>query len=530
MKGNGIIMATTTTQFGWGEDAPAAAREWPAARPDYTTLAAAVQGEAARWNVPGITVAVLHDGQIDEVAVGFANLDTKQPMTSATIQQIGSISKIFTTTLAMSLVDEGKLDLDEPIVTYVPDFDLADRAARDQITLRHIFSHSAGFEGDTFEDYGRGDDAVAKAVAEFPKLRQWFQPGQLFSYNNNGFVLAALAMQNVTGETFEELMQKRVFTPLRLENTVYYAENAITYPHSVGYIVSQRQDGPKAAKQYSFPRQIAAPGGIIATSRDQIRFAQMHIGKGELDGVRIISDELATLMQTPFINSWDQHTSFGQGWYITEYPGLKLIQHGGTTIGFNAMLKIAPERHFAISVLTNGDVGSRAYEQIIEWALKHYLGFEIPENVPSRRGKKELDALTGLYARHDTRVSVEREDGLLKIDAWEVDPETGKPNDESRTTRSAPSLFEPIESSRLNDFQGISGSLATSIVQFPHAPTEGDPDRIMIRAGGRVFERVGGVEALAAARDDAPEAAAKPSKDKDKESRGKKGGKKKDRK
>ncbi|MGB3328664.1 MAG: serine hydrolase domain-containing protein, partial [Thermomicrobiales bacterium] len=383
---------------------------------------------------------------------------------------------------------------------------------------------SAGFEGDTFDDYGRGDDAVAKAVAEFPKLRQWFQPGQLFSYNNNGFILAALAIQNVTGETFEDLMQKRVFTPLKLENTVYYAENAITYPHSVGHLVSKREDGPKLAKPYAFPRQIAAPGGIIATSRDQIRFAQMHIGKGELDGVRVLSEKLATLMQTPYINSWDQYTSFGQGWYITEYPGLKLIQHGGTTIGFNAMLRIAPERNFAISVLTNGDVGSRAYEQIISWALKFYLGFEVPESAASKRSKKDLDALAGLYARHDMRVSVEREDGLLKINAWEVDPETGLPNEEARSTQGEPSLFEPIESTRENDFRGISGSFATSIVQFPHAPTADDPDRIMIRAGGRVFERIGDVDAIAAAKGDADDdekARDDDEKDKDDDKKGK---------
>ncbi|MGB3330125.1 MAG: serine hydrolase domain-containing protein, partial [Thermomicrobiales bacterium] len=123
----------TSARFGWGDDDAPATKEWPAARPDYTSLYAAVQGEAARWNVPGITVAVLHDGQIDEVAVGFANLDTKQPMTTATIQQIGSISKIFTTTLAMTLVDEGKLDLDVPITTYVPDFALQDAEARNQV-------------------------------------------------------------------------------------------------------------------------------------------------------------------------------------------------------------------------------------------------------------------------------------------------------------------------------------------------------------------------------------------------------------
>ncbi|MGN6032551.1 MAG: hypothetical protein ACTHQE_12915, partial [Thermomicrobiales bacterium] len=140
-----------------------------------------------------------------------------------------------------------------------------------------------------------------------------------------------------------------------------------------------------------------------------------------------------------------------------------------------------------------------------------------------KRGKKELDALTGLYARHDMRVSVEREGGLLKIDAWEVDPETGEPNEESRMTKGAVSLFEPIESTRENDFKGISGALATSIVQFPHAPTADDPDRIMIRAGGRVFERIGGLEALAGGEDDEKQEKGSDKKD----AKGKKGGKKK---
>ncbi|MGI8406287.1 MAG: serine hydrolase domain-containing protein [Thermomicrobiales bacterium] len=461
---------------------------WPLAHPNYSSLEAAVQGEAARWNVPGMSVAVLHDGVIDTVATGITSIQTKQPVTPDTIFQIGSISKVFTTTLAMQFVEEGLLDLDEPIVTYIPDLPLADPDVRAAVTLRHIFSHSAGFEGDTFDDYGRGDDATAKAIAVFDKLKQWFAPGELFSYNNNGFVLAALVLETVTGKTFEPLMQEHVFTPLKLENTVYFAENAITYSHAVGHFLRKREDGPVIARPYSFPRQINAPGGIIATASDLIRFAQMHINGGELDGTRVLSEETAILMQTPFINAWDQHCSFGQGWYISEYLGLKIIQHGGSTMGFRAMLRIAPERGFAIALLTNGDSGTSAYDSIFEWAVQHYLDCTIPKPTPASPSKKALDSLTGLYGRQNMRMDVTREDDKLRLRAFEVDPETGEEKTDGPFSIGDPLKLEAIESPRLNDFRVVGGPMDGAIVDFPLVPTRDDPKRTLIRIGGRVSE------------------------------------------
>lgn len=463
---------------------------WPLARPNYSSLEAAVQGEASRWNVPGMSVAVLHDGVIDTVAVGIASIQIKQPVTPTTIFQIGSISKVFTTTLAMQFVEEGLLDLDEPIIAYIPDLPLADPDVRAAVTLRHIFSHSGGFEGDTFDDYGRGDDATAKAIAVFDKLKQWFAPGELFSYNNNGFVLVALVLETVTSKTFETLMQERVFTPLKLENTVYFAENAITYPHAVGHFLRKREDGPAIARPYSFPRQINAPGGIIATASDLIRFAQMHINGGELDGTRVISEKTATLMQTPFINAWDQHCSFGQGWYITEYPDLKIVQHGGSTMGFRAMLRISPERGFAIALLTNGDSGASAYDSVYEWAVQHYLDFTMPKPSPAAISKKALDSLTGLYGRQNMRMNVTREDDHLRLRAFEVDPETGEEKTDGPFSIGDPLTLEAIESPRLNDFRVVGGPMDGAIVDFPLVPTKDDPKRTLIRIGGRVSERL----------------------------------------
>jgi len=466
---------------------------WPLARPNYASLETAVQGEAARWNVPGMSVSVLHDGKVEAVGTGITSIATRQPVTPETIFQIGSISKVFTTTVAMQLVDEGKLDLDEPIITYVPELPLADAGARAGITLRHVFSHSGGFEGDTFTDFGRGHEANAAAVAEFGSLKQWFLPGELFSYNNNGFTLAGLVIERVTGQPFEQVVEERLFKPLQLESTVYFAENAITYPHAVGHYLRKREEGPAIARPYSFPRHINAPGGIIATAGDLIRFAQMHIAGGELDGTRIISQDSAVLMQTPYITSWDQNCSFGQGWYITEYPDLKIVQHGGSTMGFRAMLRFAPDRGFAIALLTNGDSGTSAYDSIYEWALQHYLGFSMPKPSGITVPDAELDRLAGLYGRQNIRIDVSRDGDRLRLRAFEIDPDSGKEKTDGLFSTDAPLSLEPIESTRPHDFRVDGGAMDGSIIDFPPSPAKDDPERILIRVGGRVSERLDNV-------------------------------------
>jgi CubicO group peptidase (beta-lactamase class C family) len=468
----------------------AGAPAWPLARPTYASLEAAVQGEASRWNVPGMSVAVLHDGKVEAVATGITSIATRQPVTPATIFQIGSISKVFTATVAMQLVDEGKLDLDEPIVTYVPELPLADPDTRAGITLRHVFSHSSGFEGDTFTDFGRGDEANATAVAEFGSLKEWFALGELFSYNNNGYTLAGLVIERVTGQPFEQVVEERLFKPLHLDSTVYFAENAITYPHAVGHYLRKREEGPAIARPYSFPRHINAPGGIIATAGDLIRFAQMHIAGGELDGDRIISQESAELMQTPYINSWDQNCSFGQGWYITEYPDLTIVQHGGSTMGFRAMLRFAPDRGFAIALLTNGDSGTSAYDSIYEWALQHYLGFTMPKPATITLPDAELDRLAGLYGRQNIRMDVSREGERLRLRSFEVDAESGEEKEDGPFSVGAPLSLEAIESTRPHDFQVVGGPMDGAIIDFPPSPAKDDPDRILIRVGGRVSERL----------------------------------------
>src|SRR6478736_2647510 len=141
----------------------------------------------AERGVPGAAVAVLKDGEVIDGAAGVLSTATKVEATADSVFQIGSITKVWTATLVMQLVDEGMLDLDAPIRRYLPEFRLQDEGAAASITTRQLLSHQAGFEGDVFTDTGRGDDAIEKYVELIADLPQLFAPGELFSYNNAAF-------------------------------------------------------------------------------------------------------------------------------------------------------------------------------------------------------------------------------------------------------------------------------------------------------------------------------------------------------
>ncbi|MDQ3524341.1 MAG: beta-lactamase family protein, partial [Chloroflexota bacterium] len=195
--------------------------DWPNDRPDYADFAAAVHGESARWHVPGLSAAILRDGDVTTVATGVINLNHPVPVKPETRFQVGSISKVFTATTVMMLVEQGKLDLDAPVINLIPDLPLTHEPLRNTITLRHLLNHSTGFEGDVFPDNGPGDDALERAVAEFGKLRVWAMPGEVFAYCNSGFYLAGRLIEIAFGQPYEAAVTELVLDPAGLEQTTF---------------------------------------------------------------------------------------------------------------------------------------------------------------------------------------------------------------------------------------------------------------------------------------------------------------------
>ena len=160
---------------------------------------------AREHRVPGAALGVLADGEMIDAATGVLSLATGVEATPDSVFQIGSTTKLWTASLVMQLVDEGRLDLDQPVRRYLPEFRIADEAAAASITARQLLSHTAGFEGDIFTDTGKGDDCLEKFVLTLGETPQLFPPGERFSYNNAGYCVLGTPRRGAAREALRRL-------------------------------------------------------------------------------------------------------------------------------------------------------------------------------------------------------------------------------------------------------------------------------------------------------------------------------------
>jgi CubicO group peptidase (beta-lactamase class C family) len=429
--------------------------------------------EMARWNVPGVSIGIYNAGVYEEAAYGVANIETRQPVVPETLFQIGSISKVFTATTVMSLVEEGKLDLDIPVITYVPDLPLADETARKTITLRHLLSHMSGFYGDRFDDHGDGDDALEKAVAAFGDLPQQTAPGELMTYCNAGFDLTGRAIELVTGQRFEDVVRERIFNPLGMEKSTYFAKEAIRHAVAVGHATPPGGE-TKVCDPWPIPRRSGPAGAISSNVGELIRFARMHLNGGELDGVRVLSQESTAAMQE-FQTKGGYPFSWGIGWVLSEVGGAKFVQHNGGTNGFLTRLMLQPERDFALAVFTNGSNGDVVHGKVATVILDRFLGLR---NTPPEKVTLSDDALAklaGTYKHGLAKFTLSVDNG-----GFHVERTTYNPFSPGESTEQLPFRAEPIADDL---FIVVDGELAGAAMEFFF---NGDGSVRFLRTGNRL--------------------------------------------
>ena len=172
------------------------------ADPDFRALDAKIQAGMARYGIPGVAVGVLAQGREYVRGYGVTNVDYPVPVDGDTLFRIASTTKTVTGTAVMRLVEQGKLDLDTPVRTYLPDFQTFDPAVAPRVTLRQLLNHSAGWVGDDFEDTGRWHDALTRYVAGMARLPQVTPLGTAFHYNNAALVLAGHVLEVVVGQPY----------------------------------------------------------------------------------------------------------------------------------------------------------------------------------------------------------------------------------------------------------------------------------------------------------------------------------------
>lgn len=344
--------------------------------------------------VPGVVAAVVHGDRVDVATFGVTNLDHPLPVDEDTLFQFGSTGKTLTATALMVLAEQGRLDLDAPVRTYVPELRTRDEGVAEKVTVLQLLNHTAGWTGDVIPELGDGDDCLEKFLEVLAGLEQVNPLGESVSYNNASLSLAGLVISRVTGTTYEQAVRDLVLTPLGLERTFGFAKEIMTYRFASGH--QRGEDGTvKVVRPWSLPRAGTPAGGWTATIGDQVRWAQFHLG---LLGEDVLSGEARQRMQQPTaaMPGSALGDAVGISWLLADLDGVLMVSHGGTTIGQHSDFVLIPEHGFAFICMTNcGPTGPELFRELRTWALEDYLGLRQAE--PELALDADLSPYVGTY-------------------------------------------------------------------------------------------------------------------------------------
>ena len=378
---------------------------------------------AERHKVPGAQLGILRyspgrEDELVEASYGKLNLATGAPATPTSVFQIGSVTKVWTATVVLQLVDEGLVELDTPVVEVLPELRLSDPDVNKGVTIRHLLTHTSGIDGDVFTDTGRGDDCLEKYVDLLADAAQNHPLGATWSYCNSGFSLLGRVIEKLTDSTWDQAMRDRLFTPLGLSRTVTLPEEAILHSAAVGHVDVEGKQVPTPV--WGLPRSVGPAGLVTSTVADVLGFARLHLNAGLApDGTRVLSEASVAAMAAHEADLPDKYVlgdSWGLGWIRFGWDGQRLIGHDGNTLGQAAFLRLLPEQGLAVALLTNGGYTRDLYEDLYREIFAELAGIAMPGTLTPPEQPVEVDVMpyVGTYARESVRMEVLAEGPTLR--------------------------------------------------------------------------------------------------------------------
>jgi len=350
---------------------------------------------AAELRVPGAACGVLERGETVVVTTGVANVATRAPVTPDTLFQIGSITKIYTTTLVMQAVAAGVVSLDDSVRSQLQEFTVADPAATIEITPRHLLAHTSGLEGDHLVDTGWNEDALAAYVSTLAGLGQIHPTAAAYSFCNTGYGVLGRLLEVATGEHFDRVLRRRLSRPLGCRATVTLPQHALLHAVAVGHV--QEPGGePVRQSRWSLTRSNGPMGGVIAPPGELLAFARMHLeGGAGPDGTVLLAPEAVEEMQRPQIDSPIPNEAQALGWTVRRWGELTCLGQDADTFGQRAVLRVVPERDFAVCVLTNSPAGAVLAQAMLELVAADRLEVALNPTDPVAGGRRDLVAVAG---------------------------------------------------------------------------------------------------------------------------------------
>ncbi len=385
-------------------------------------------------------VTIMDDGKIVySEGFGMADREKGAPVDRHTIFNMGSVSKVYVATAIMLLVDEGKVDLDQPVTRYLPEFTMADERYKD-ITVRMTLNHTSGIPGTTGANnfgYAYNKDVYKDTLDALAQSNLKHRPGEMNPYCNDGFTLAEMIVARVSGQSFTDFLSERVFRPLGLNNT------------GPGVGMRQETKTVKAAKYYPPGKLAAEPlevlsvlaaGGLSASAEDLCRFADSFSGKGpQILSAKALA-EIRKVQPPEFSGKLrGPDVSFGLGWDVTDHEryrvqGIKVLGKSGGTGTYTTMIFAVPDKRIAVAVIATG--GQSNAVAIADKVLEAYL---VDKGLMKKEAKAvtlpvqaqpvpaELKVFAGYYATGNAlyKMALDLEKGALTV--YNVEGKTETP-------------------------------------------------------------------------------------------------------
>jgi CubicO group peptidase (beta-lactamase class C family)/uncharacterized protein YneR len=338
---------------------------------------------------PGAAVLVKKQGKVIlRKGYGLANLELNVPIEPDMIFRLGSITKQFTAVAILMLAEEGKLSLQDEITRFLPDYP----TQGNKITVEHLLTHTSGIKSYTdlpeWLPLQRKDMSVSEIIDLAKDKPMEFAPGERWKYCNSGYILLGAIIEKVSGKTYADFLQERIFGPLGLKSTCYDSTSRIIPRRIPGY--TKGNDGFENASYLSMSQPYAA--GSLASSVDNLAAWTESLLAGKL-----IKRETLEKAFTSYKLKDGLDTGYGYGWEISKYEGHRLIEHGGGINGFLTYALFFPEDGVFVALLANSTIEGLEPEPLAFRASCLALGIPYKEPVPISLSEKDLEPLTGVY-------------------------------------------------------------------------------------------------------------------------------------
>jgi len=398
---------------------------------------------------PGASVVVVKDGKvIFRKGYGMANLELGVPVEPDMIFRLGSVTKQFTAVAILILAEQGKLSLDDEITKFLPDYP----AKTQRVTVEQLLTHTSGIKSYTSLPewllIWRKDTELNDLICLFKDKPSDFAPGERWSYNNSGYVLLGAIIEKVSGQSYQDFVEKNIFQRLGMAHS-FYDNTARVIPRRVtGY--SKGKDGYINAPYLSMTQPHAA--GALVSSVDDLALwdAALYTDK-------LVKQETLKRAWTPAKLTNGKPTHYGFGWAINSYEGHTVIEHGGGINGFSTYALRMPEDRVFVAVLTNKDSGGPGPARVVLKIAALTVGKPYREPTVINLGPSVLDSYIGVYQLNEKEEAIIRREGEKLFVSF---PGAGKTeiNPSSETE-----FFIKDSRSRLN-FTRNAGGLVTGFV------------------------------------------------------------------